>query len=533
MHTTARKLFSIFSLLASTIIAYAQPGITDSSFGINGLSTPEINEAGFGWSVALQSDGKILSGGGIFQNSQFRFAVVRLNPDGSVDYTFGINGVAAMPMDSQQSFSSAIDVQLDGKIVEAGCEGSGNYELPFVVARFNPDGSIDNNFGINGKVVTPVMHGVITTSIVGLVIQSDGKIIITSGVYTDAAYAHEDFALIRYNSDGSLDASFGNNGIVITDVYGNNYDAARAVKIQEDGKIIAGGLTIQDFYFYFAIVRYNTNGSIDSSFGTNGRVIATVDSFYDSDGCALALQPDGKIIIGGEVDGPYSYNYDFGLMRFNADGSVDNTFGVSGAVTSTIYAGYNAVVASVLLQSDGKIIETGNTGDTSGYRQLALARFNHDGSIDTGFGNSGKATAYFSDYTNGGWATMQQDCKIVIVGISSQPKSLTAARFLNDPFVCSTNSILNPEVLNSMAWSVFPNPASGNSFISYTLSTPATVSIALYDVLGNNLRQVVHSAQEQGEHGATIDTRSIANGVYVLQIRAGDQMAEQKIVVMN
>jgi uncharacterized delta-60 repeat protein len=223
-------------------------------------------------------------------------------------------------------------------------------------------------------------------------IQSDGRIIAAGSARTGALATSVDFALVRYHPDGSLDRSFGIDGKVITDWSGIS-DTARALAIQSDGKIVvAGAGHVIDYRrppWYGVVVRYNQDGSVDTTFGARGKV--TTDALDTSDIGALAIQPDGKIIAaGGPQSTGSSFSLDFGLVRYNDDGSLDTTFGAGGKVT-TAFGLWRDRVFALSLQPDGKIVAGGDTelGEYSG-SAFALARYNRDGALDTSFGMGGK-----------------------------------------------------------------------------------------------------------------------------------------------
>jgi len=192
-----------------------------------------------------------------------------------------------------------------------------------------------------------------------------------------AGYAGGDFALARYNSDGALDTSFGSGGKVTTDFGGSYHPDGFSVALQPDGKIVVAGYAGGDF----ALARYNSDGALDTSFGSGGKV--TTDFGGSDAGYSVALQPDGKIVVAGYA------GLDFALARYNSDGALDTSFGTGGKVT-TDFSGGRDVGYSVALQPDGKIVVAGYAGV-----DFALARYNSDGALDTSFGSGGKVTTDF------------------------------------------------------------------------------------------------------------------------------------------
>ncbi|MFH1140349.1 MAG: delta-60 repeat domain-containing protein, partial [Chloroflexota bacterium] len=248
------------------------------------------------------------------------------------------------------------------------------------LARCNADGSLDTSFGIGGKMTTDFGD---SGDFVGLVaIQSDGKIVA-------AGQSDYDFALARFNADGSLDTTFGTSGKVTTDFGGD--DAGESMAIQSDGAIVMVGWSNAGGNADFALARYNANGSLDTSFGTGGKV--TTDFGGNSHGLSVAIQGDGRIVVSGNaVVGSPS---DFALARYNANGSLDTTFGAGGKVT-TDFGGAGGADSgnSVAIQSDGRIVVAGFS-NAGGFNDFALARYNANGILDTTFGTGGKVTTDF------------------------------------------------------------------------------------------------------------------------------------------
>src|SRR5881397_614046 len=199
-------------------------------------------------------------------------------------------------------------------------------------------GSLDSTFGAGGKTTTSFGTG--SADIYALVLQPDGKLVAAGSDVSQSA-----FALVRYNANGSLDPTFGMSGTASTPI-GIDTSGASALVLQSDGKLVAAD---------FAVVRYNTNGSLDATFGAGGKVTTSIGSDED-DAYALALQPDGKLVAAGvTLNG---FRWDFALVRYNTNGSLDTTFGTGGTVTTPIGTGDNSVSALVL-QSDGKLVAAG------------------------------------------------------------------------------------------------------------------------------------------------------------------------------
>src|SRR5256714_2735822 len=327
--------------------------------------------------------------------------------DGGLDPTFGANGTVVTDFNNTDDYLDRVAVQPDGKIVAIGMS-SGLYFPRFALARYNPDGSLDLTFGIGGKVTTFFSYGRETAT--GLLVLPDGKILI-SGSIEKPSESDSSFALVRYNSDGSLDTSFGQGGLVTTNIASND-DQATRIALQPDGKIVAAGRRGIQFYpteqrkGNVALARYNPDGSLDPTFGTGGIVVSDFGQGLESYAVALMIQPDGKIAIAGES------SYEFMVARYNSNGTLDTTFGNNGFTLTNFSSNWD-IPAGAVLQTDGKILVVGHAEMQSPYYTLALARYNSDGSPDQSFGDEGKALVGSGEL---GAVVLQSDDKIVALG---------------------------------------------------------------------------------------------------------------------
>lgn len=421
--------FLIVSSLSFSV--NAADGDLDATFGSGGKVTTDFFNSFDGASaIAIQKDGKIIAAGGatriINANFTFEFALVRFNVDGSPDQTFGSGGKVTTEFLNGSASGRALAIQNDGKIIVAGNLGNSDFAL----ARYNSDGSLDTTFGSAGKVTTD-FGAVDTVSAVAL--QTDGKIVVAGGIQYNGT--DSDFALARYNVDGSLDLTFGSGGKVIT-AFSNRHDFAADVVLQNDGKIIAVGGAGDSAAL--ALARYANDGSLDSTFGSGGRVVIDVSNFSEAAN-AVALQADGKIIITGFAINAGT-SYDFILVRCNTDGSVDTSFG-SGGNTVTDFFNGDDLATDLVLQSDGAIIISGNVKTSTSFDatyDFGLARYKSDGSLDTTFGSGGKViTDFFNLNDRSTRMAMQDDGRIVVVGFASKNDSdsdFALARYNNVVF---------------------------------------------------------------------------------------------------
>jgi uncharacterized delta-60 repeat protein len=345
------------------VARYEPNGTLDPSFGTGGkVETAFGGIAASAWGVAIQADGKIVAAGRTYDGTNTDFAVARYDADGTLDPSFGNGGKVTTNFQNTNNGAYAVTIQPDGKIVVAGQSGIGSPSV-FAVARYNADGTPDTTFDGNGRVT--INFGGTDDGALGVALQPDGKIVLAG----KAVGINYDFGIARLNPDGALDTTFNGTGWERTD-FGGTLDVARSVAIQSDGKIVLAGFTQPGGRTDFALARYDSNGSLDGSFNGTGRVVTSIGP-TDDEANNVAVQPDGKIIaIGQSSNGS---NYDFALARYNADGTLDPMFGNDGTQTTAIGPG-NAIAAGLALQPDGKIVLAGSSSNGTS-DDFAVARY--------------------------------------------------------------------------------------------------------------------------------------------------------------
>jgi large repetitive protein len=397
-------------------------GSLDSSFDGDGIAITSLStwldEAN---SVAVQWDGKIVAAGRANTGSSDDFAVVRYNANGSLDTSFSADGKVTTAIGTSSDTAESIAVQPDGKLVVAGTiSNGGNFD--FALVRYNPDGSLDGTFDSDGIVTTGVRTWHDTAKDVAL--QPDGKIVV---VGYSQENGNEDFAVVRYNPDGSLDSSFDADGKVTTAI-GTFDDLAYSVVVQPDGKLVVAGVSYNGSRYDFAVVRYNTDGSLDTSFSGDGAATTAV-GMADAYAYGVALQSDGKIVVAGYASN--GTNDDFAAVRFHSDGSLDTGFDGDGIVMTAISAG-DDVGRSVLVQGDGKIVMAGYAGPLS-TADFALVRYNPNGSLDANFDADGKATTSINALDRGHALSLQSDGTLVAAGFTYQAnRDFAVVRYQGD-----------------------------------------------------------------------------------------------------
>jgi uncharacterized delta-60 repeat protein len=425
---------SIIALIAATLFIQARTSIAaadgdlDSTFGSGGKVITDFSGRSNGANaIALQADGRIvIAGSALSAAGPPDFAVARYNSDGSLDASFGSGGRVTTDFAGRSDNAAALTVQPDGKILVAGGADMAGTQIDFALVRYNSNGSLDSTFGAGGKVTTDFNGGLDAVS--SIVLQTDGRIVVAG--FATAGDPH--MALARYNTNGTLDLSFGSAGKVVTNINGTR-DFANALAIQSDGKLVAAGstLTALGSFVMFALARYNPDGSLDATFGSGGKVTTQVVSGdgEDDEIFALAIQPDGRILAAGRAN----FAQDFGLARYQTNGALDTAFGTNGVVTTDFNGSIDRALGMVL-QIDGKIVlagaanlTTGSTGD------FGLARYNSNGSLDSTFGAGGKVVTDFGGHVDTArGVVLQSDNKIVAAGSTAgiSDSDIGVARYL-------------------------------------------------------------------------------------------------------
>ncbi len=276
------------------------PGDLDATFGDGGKVITALSTDGDRANdVAIQADGKIVVLGSvnIGSNSENQYTLTRYNVDGTLDTTFGDGGKVMTQIEHTFSSEGSLIISPNGNILIAGSVNSttGGY-VDFLLAQFNTDGTPTTSFGGNGVITTAV--GTWTDKANSIALQPDGKIILGGAYYSNNGDPSQDFALVRYNADGSLDDSFGSGGKVTTEL-GSDFDIIKSVAVLPDGKIVAGGYIQENSSSKFALVRYNSDGSLDNSFGDSGKVITSIKNSPYENAFTMAVQADGKVILAG------------------------------------------------------------------------------------------------------------------------------------------------------------------------------------------------------------------------------------------
>lgn len=515
---------SIYIFLNQYILKRHYNGTIDSTYGFNRNGISQVFPFEFLHGAlhgALQPDGKIVVIGYDFNSARF-------TQSGVLDSSYGINGIEKPEFDigTYQS-ASQLFIGSDGKIVVAGVlEGDLFY---FLTARYNTDGTPDSTFGTNGVVVTDFGYGTNTqinpvqSRATSVLVLADNKIIVAGYVNTYSARGH-DFALVKYNTDGSYDSTFGTNGKQVSD-FGDGDDTAYSITYTAADKIVVAGIT--SIGQRFVVARYNSNGTADSTFnGTGHQFLA--GNINGTNPQMLAIQSTGKITVVG-----YGYAQngakmdDYVMARLNDDGSIDNTFG-SGGILFTDINSSEDVAKSISVDKNDKLLVVGDTG--TNFPTLAVVRYLPDGQIDNTFGRNG---ILVKDTTQGNTqfytTRIQKDGKVVAAGLSwngSKFEPIIARFNNNNGSLDSTFGSNGSQLLNI---------DSGEYAIAMELQQDGKIVLGIVTYYGNG-KVIITRLNSNGSPDYTFGDSSIASlNFYNYSTLAGDRtlaiQTDGKIVV--
>lgn len=578
-----------------SLARFNSDGSPDNSFSTDGELMADFGGFDqFASSVAVQTDGKIVAAGTTFNGLNNDIMIMRFNADGSFDNSFDGDGIKIIDIGISVDYGRDIAIQSDGKLIVVGSTND-NPTLDFVVLRLNADGTSDNAFDSDGMVLTD-MNG-FDDYARSVVVQSDGKLVVGGYGYTGI---DSDFMVARYNTDGSLDNSFNFDGRVFSDIIGAMDDIGNSVGVHSDGTIVISGYANNGIDNDFAVVRYTASGMPDATFDSDGIVVTNIAGF-DDQSFSCAVMTSGKIVVSGQTSEGSSYG--FGLVVYDTDGSLETNYDTDGKIIT--YVMNDTYAQGVALQSDGKIVAAGYGYGFAG-SDFVLARYNGEGcSINTAVliaGNTitagasgltyqwldcdnafapiaGETNQDFTATVDGNYAVVITDgscsdtsscvniiiCSALDLSVALGPDQLTANlagatyQWLDcdnafDPIPGETNQVLFPPSPGNYAviitdngctdtsaciWfdfgginenlsdqiSVYPNPTTGDMMITFEKSiSQATIQIT--DISG---RIVFQQTNFTGTN-LSIDLTDQPVGIYVLEVMNENSYERLKIV---
>lgn len=499
-------------------LAMGQPGMPDTQFNGNGIVSVNFGPGSIdvAWDVAFQSDGKAVIAGLTGQGNQ-DFAVVRLNPDGSMDNTFGGGGKTTTEVAGANDRGRAVAIQADGKIVVVGHARLGGSD-DFAVVRYLADGTLDNTFDGDGRAVTDIDG---EDRALAVAIQPDGKIM-ACGISDNSTNVR--FRLFRYNGDGSPDLGFGGGtGTAVAAFLPEDNATAWDLALQPDGKIVVAGYANNGTYNDVAVARFNNDGSLDSGFGSGGLVVVPVASADDL-GHAVELQPDGKIVVAGYAQDDQGEEHFIGV-RLLPDGTLDNGFDGDGVVS--IQALSYGQAYGVVVQPDGFLVLAGHSHNGT-QRVFSSVRCSATGTLDPDYDGDGMMSLPVGTYGECYGATLAPDGGIALVGYAEGNNS-------SDFALVKVLSGLNLGVVDPRSDAqvalIHPNPVVDRTRLSFDLLRTAPFDLVLVDEQGRTVRTYFTGRLfPAGNNQVEMDLAGLPSGAYTLVLNGGSTSRSVRLV---
>lgn len=506
---------ALWAMLTTSSLFAQTAGDPDLSFATDGRFIQAVGTANaFGRTIAVQPDGKILVAGNAGNGTDNDFVIMRLDPAGVMDSTFGQDGIVFT--DFMATTDIAESIALDGlnRILVAGSVDTGD-GFAFALARYTTDGSLDQSFGIGGMAITKMG---VTGFCKALVVQQDHKPVLGGYVFNPVTGTNE-FTLVRYTSEGDPDTLFGAGGVVMTST-GIGAGVANAMTLQGDGKIVLAGQALNDatFAWEIAIARYLPDGSLDLGWGEEGLVLSAFPqkSFTIN---SVTLDRDKNILVAGYLGTAPSNNL-YAVARFDHQGTPDATFGVEGLVTDT-YGAQDNEINGLVLQPDGHLLIAG-TSLSGNSDRFAIARLDQTGQKDPTFGINGVVIETIGENDGIEAIALQSDGKLLVAGetFNGNRFDLVVARY-ETGVVTKTHDA--PDPIASI--SVYPNPTNDFVHVSFFLKEALPVRIQLYDRTGVIAHSLTPDVQTiEGEYHATFAVPSdLPAGMYHLVVETGQR----------
>jgi len=507
-----KKIFFNIMFQFVPVLLLAQAGTLDASFGINGKSIVCYDTNIIINSSILQADGKIIVAGLKYPDTNF---VSRINSDGSIDATFGTNGITTFITNTStevNAYCFASAIQNDGKIILVGEFRNNLGEINVMVLRYNTNGTFDATFANNGKLNLDL--GTQHDFAYAVKVLADGKILVGGSTGS----VNGGFSIIRLDTNGNLDSTFGVGGKVMTVFSSGNQSEIRCVEIDVNNKILVGGTRVNGTQ-NIALARYNNDGSLDNTFGIGGKVETIISNGVSDNFRKLKILEDGKILLLGytNLNGPVNQS-GLTMIRYLSNGNLDSSFGSNGIYS---YLGYGC--ADLAIQIDGKIVVGSSFVDNGGSNINFLTfRFNDDGSLDTSFNSNGMLVTNINS-TNEASITsvqIQSDHKIVCLGFSpNEDYSLGCSAIIR-----INAGTLSTDTFETDTMKLFPNPTTG--IVNMDNSIFQFKNVTVYNYLG----QEISKHELNALTNEVINLSSLSNGVYLLKFVKDSESVVVKVV---
>lgn len=414
--------FCIALLVIATFIcpfsAYAAVEL-DVAFGTDGLVSTDFGAGGMGdyvKSITIDSQDRLVAAGYCWNGSDMDFALARYKSDGTLDADFGINGLVSTDFRSSSDYGYAVEIDNQGRILVAGyCWTGSDYDS--ALARYKSDGTLDGTFGSDGLVITD--FGSTNNRGYALAIDNQDRPVVAGQCYDGEA-----FGLARYKPDGTLDGAFGNSGLVSTD-FGPGDDYVNSITIDSQDRLVVTGSCNDGEAF--ALARYKSDGILDGTFGSDGLVSTNLGSGKDV-GYSIAIDGSGRLVVAGYCDN--GEDLDFALARYTESGEFDPTFGTGGLVSTDFGLG-GEIGHSIAIDSSGRHLVAGRCVNGNN-QDFALARYMGSGDLDMSFGSGGLIRTDFWSGQNVGFSiAIDSSGRLVVAGFceSDTDRDFALARY--------------------------------------------------------------------------------------------------------
>ena len=513
--------YSIFYIVYFiTNLVFCQDSSLDLTYGTNGKFLVCGNGSNFANYSAIQNDSKVLVFGSQNANIQPGLHLLKLQSNGLIDNSFGNNGIinsqlAQILVENKVYSPSGLAVLPNNKfylLVSSFSSSSNNY-----IIKLSENGLPDNTFNGNSVINFGIGTGLYNDLANTIQLQPDGKILVGG---TSEAPVGMFYTLVRLNSEGTFDSTFGTNGKVHTQLF-TGLSGIQSIVVLPSGKILTGGYCNDGLTRRYVLVQYTANGTLDSSFGTNGiTVIPAIQSFRWDELKKIIVKPDGKILVGGLTNSLNQPNavYGIGLTQYLANGTLDSSFGINGKVIIP-----NRNIGDIAFQIDGKILVA------CAVNGFELIRLLENGDFDSNFFNGGTVSEFSNYINNNAYGVLvQSDNKIVVtgnIGISNTPSTLD---------YCVAAMRLTPGVLNNQDFTiindivVYPNPNNGSFIVNSENLKGETFKVAVYTILGQKVQELNDAILVN----KTINLIGLPTGTYFLKF-SNETYSFQKTIIIK
>ena len=526
-YLTEFLIMSILMILAAYSQTKAQTTwIPDPLFGNSGTTRINFGSAHSDYpnDMLLLPNNKILIGGITTSSTEGYFvSITQLMENGQIDTSnFGIDGKVLVHFVGRDH-ANVIEIQDDGKILAAGSEATSNAASAVTPSlyRFNADGNVDTTFGNGGRAVQR-FTGNSTGELYGIKVLGDGRILVTG-----ASTSTKGFGAMQFLSNGQLDTTFGNGGIARIN-YNIGYHSVASLFLPDNSILMA---TVDISPTNIVLAKMDSFGNPYPNFGNNGIVETGIVGKYNfSGGETLLLTEDNKILLSATT--PNSSPTKFSVFRFFLDGSLDSTFGTNGRADIQLTS--DDVCYNMKLDVEGKILLVGRVSGDGG--RAGLVRLNPDGTPDTTFAPDGKFildlnNVYGTNYLRSCLPLYNGDILAAGFDYTSNSGDYVVVKLTQNPTGIYESDGEPPSDFN-LAQN-YPNPFNPSTKISWQSPVAGHQTIKVYDVLGNEVATLVDEEKPAGNYEVTFNASEIASGIYFYRLQAGSFVETKKMILIK